>query len=120
MINLPRQRLNVYRTIILSFWNSTKFRFEDTEMKFPFYLLLELLIRQQCRACKASKSKISLNLKMFICKIVEFEMLRNKIFLHVLIHACIQYTVTRIDIDSDVFEKLLLYTVYLSIIILLH
>lgn len=64
-------------------------------MGFLLYLLLELLIRQQYRACKASKSKISLNLKMFIRRIVEFERLRNKIFLHVLLRTCIQYTVTR-------------------------
>lgn len=79
-------------------------------MEFPLYLLLELLMRQQYRACKASKSKISLNLKIFICRIVEFERLGNKIFLHVLIHTCIQYRVTRTDIDTNVFEKLLLYT----------
>lgn len=121
MINLPKQRLNIRgqwrqhhrfiaRLFFFFFWNSTKFRFKDTEMEFSLYLLLELLIRQQYRACKASKSKISLNLKMFICRIVEFGRLRNKILLHALIHTCVQYTVTRADIDTNVFEKLLLYT----------
>lgn len=89
-------------------------------MEFLLYLLLELLIRQQYRACEASKSKISLNLKMFIRRIVEFERLGNKIFLHVLLHTRIQYTVTRTGHRHQCVREIIALYVYLSIIILLH
>lgn len=57
---------------------------------------------------------------ILLCGIVEFERLRNKIFLHVLLHTRIQYTVTRTGHRHQCVREIIALYVYLSIIILLH